>query len=454
MRQFIRIGSTISILLLIVACNQDDNYAPISILAEADEAQVFQNATVTIDVLANDANVPSDGVLTINTSLNATLAVVDVNETPENVLDDEILYTPSGTYSGSDTFTYTVCDANGNCATADVVIEVLPASPVNFNLDEVPYTHLTDYNFFEGDLPNLAPVRGVIPYAPINSLFTDYAKKKRFIWMPNGAKGTYVSDTENLSFPDGTVLIKNFYYDQVQPNNARLVIETRLMIRRNSEWIFANYIWNEAQNEAILDLSGGAQYVEWLEDGELRTVNYRIPSEPKCFTCHKSNDTPLLIGLKPQNLNGSYSYSEGDKNMLQKLVEVGYLENTLPGVIETVTRWDDPTASLNDRVRGYFDINCASCHSDTGHCDYRPLRMAYMETADMSNMGVCVEPDTPIGPFDHIVDPGDTSNSVLFFRMNTTQEQYRMPLLGRTLIHDESITLVEEWINSLTNTCD
>ncbi len=454
MKQFIRLCSLVCILVSLFACKQDDTYTPISILAEEDEAEVFQNATVTINVLENDANVPMEGSFTFSASENANLSIVDVNSTPENLMDDEILYVPTGNFLGSDTFTYTVCDDNGNCASAHVTVMVLPASPVVFNLAEVPYPNLTDYNFFEGELPNLTPVRGVTPYAPINSLFTDYAVKKRFIWMPNGVKGSYVSDTENLSFPNGTVLIKNFYYDQVQPNNNRQVIETRLMIKKESNWIFANYIWNEAQNEAVLDLSGGSQYVEWLQDGVLRTVNYRIPSEPKCFTCHKSIDTPLLIGLKPQNLNSMYPYPEGNMNMLQKLVEVGYLENSIPGSIETVVKWDDPSESLNDRMRAYFDINCANCHSDTGHCDYRPLRMAYLETADPTNMGICVEPDTPIGPFDKIVDPGNTENSVLFFRMNTIEEQYRMPLLGRSLIHDESIELLEEWINSLTITCD
>jgi hypothetical protein len=70
-------------------------------------------------------------------------------------------------------------------------------------------------------------------------------------------------------------------------------------------------------------------------------------------------------------------------------------------------------------------------------------------------MGVCMTPDTEIGNgTDMIISPGNSSRSVLHFRMSTNDEQYRMPLLGRSLVHDEAVDLVQEWINSLTNSCD
>tara|TARA_R100001230_G_C5592221_1_gene108146 strand:- start:321 stop:551 length:231 start_codon:yes stop_codon:yes gene_type:complete len=75
-------------------------------------------------------------------------------------------------------------------------------------------------------------------------------------------------------------------------------------------------------------------------------------------------------------------------------------------------------------------------------------------TDDPANLGICVEPDTFIPPYTKIVDPGNIENSLLYFRLNTTEEQYRMPLLGRSLIHEENIRLVEDWINSLDPTCD
>jgi hypothetical protein len=71
-------------------------------------------------------------------------------------------------------------------------------------------------------------------------------------------------------------------------------------------------------------------------------------------------------------------------------------------------------------------------------------------------MGVCVTSDTPIPGLEgaKIIEPGDPDQSVLFFRLSSVEEQYRMPLLGRTIQHEEGVALIEEWINSITQTCN
>ena len=58
-----------------------------------------------------------------------------------------------------------------------------PVSPVVVDLTLVPYPKLSDYHFFEGDIKAQIPSLNVIPYEPASSLFTDYASKKRFIWI-------------------------------------------------------------------------------------------------------------------------------------------------------------------------------------------------------------------------------------------------------------------------------
>ena len=87
----------------------------------------------------------------------------------------------------------------------------IPISHVEVDLTLVPYPKLSDYHFFEGDLKDLNPALNVLPYEPASALFTDYAHKKRFLWMPVGVKATYDTDNKILIFPVGTVLIKNFY---------------------------------------------------------------------------------------------------------------------------------------------------------------------------------------------------------------------------------------------------
>jgi hypothetical protein len=87
------------------------------------------------------------------------------------------------------------------------------------------------------------------------------------------------------------------------------------------------------------------------------------------------------------------------------------------------------------------------------------MRFAFSETGlpngqGLTNMGVCV-PTQDMQDFPSalstIVKPGNIERSMLYFRLNTTEEAYRMPLHGRTLIHTEGVALIEQWINSMTD---
>jgi hypothetical protein len=82
------------------------------------------------------------------------------------------------------------------------------------------------------------------------------------------------------------------------------------------------------------------------------------------------------------------------------------------------------------------------------------MRFAFSETKNnLTNMGVCVDTQDMQNfepALSKIVTPGNTGRSMLFHRLNTTDESFMMPLHGRTLIHQEGVLLVEEWINSLT----
>jgi uncharacterized repeat protein (TIGR03806 family) len=337
-----------------------------------------------------------------------------------------------------------------------VITNPPPASTaVRFELDQVPYEKLSDYRFFTGTINELVPNERVLPYDVITPLFADYAKKKKFIWMPEGTSASYVMDSEILDFPEGTVMIKSFYYDRVQPNDDRRFLETRLIYLKDGEWLFADYLWNDEQTEAYLDMDGANVPISWIDEGNInRSTTFRIPSESECFTCHKVNNEAMPIGPKPQNLNRDFIYEEGSMNQLQKWMEVGYLENNLPPSIETVAKWDDASVSLHDRVRAYVDMNCAHCHRENSHCSYRELRFAWSETVEDYNLGICMEPAENLGEaLTYVVASGNIERSVLHFRINSTNPAQRMPLLGRTLVHEEAVVLFEEWINSLSPPC-
>ncbi|ANF50986.1 hypothetical protein A0O34_10860 [Chryseobacterium glaciei] len=333
------------------------------------------------------------------------------------------------------------------------------SSFVNFEINAVPYAKLSTYAFFTGELKNLTPSSKVIPYEPASSLFTDYALKKRFIWMPQGVKATFDADDKTLNFPVGTVLIKSFYYNTVQPNNTTKILETRLMIRKSTGWIFAEYMWNDEQTEANLVTgtdftSGSSKNLTFKkENNEVMNIDYRIPSESECYACHKLDNKPVPIGVKPQNINTTYSYEGGVKNQLQKLVDEGYLLSYPSNIVSTVN-YKDTSKPVDIRLRSYLDINCAHCHQQNARCDYRAIRLSFSQTTNLTNMGVCVMADEPQGPsLEKIITPGNHNKSVMSFRLNSVDESNRMPLLGRTIVHDEGVELLKQWINSLNQNC-
>ncbi|MFI8378861.1 Ig-like domain-containing protein, partial [Leeuwenhoekiella sp. NPDC079379] len=110
-----------------------------------DSASTQVDSPLNIDVVIND-NFGGDGpasqaiVVTSNPS-NGT-AVVDTNGTPNDPTDDTILYTPALGYVGSDSFTYTIKDANGDTSTATVdvtVSNVIVTPPGQRNCDCAPF---------------------------------------------------------------------------------------------------------------------------------------------------------------------------------------------------------------------------------------------------------------------------------------------------------------------------
>lgn len=88
-----------------------------------DAIATLEEQPVIIDILTNDNDIPDSGTLTLTDPSNGTV-IVDDNGTPGDPSDDTVEYTPDDDFVGTDTFTYTLCDASGNCSTATVTVIV------------------------------------------------------------------------------------------------------------------------------------------------------------------------------------------------------------------------------------------------------------------------------------------------------------------------------------------
>jgi gliding motility-associated-like protein len=113
--------------------------ADTSINVVDDTASTDEDTPVTVDILANDTGIPNDGTLTVTDPSNGTIVIND-GGTPDDPSDDTVTYAPDTGFNGTDTFEYTVCDAQENCDTATVTITVGTA-PM---LDVVDDTASTD----------------------------------------------------------------------------------------------------------------------------------------------------------------------------------------------------------------------------------------------------------------------------------------------------------------------
>jgi uncharacterized repeat protein (TIGR03806 family) len=323
------------------------------------------------------------------------------------------------------------------------------------NVPGQPYEKLSEYQFFTGVLSDLNPNKKVLPYDLNSPLFSDYAYKSRFVWMPEGSSSKYTTD-KVLEFPEKTVLIKNFYYlnDERDPSKGRRIIETRLLINNGDKWDAHPYIWNEEQTEAYLEVIGGIQKIDWInKQGEKQQINYIIPNKNQCKSCHVTDDKQIPIGPKARNLNKVYSYVDGQMNQLEKWASIGYLSGYIASEDHPkLAVWDDPSSgTLHQRAMAYLDINCGHCHNPSGSANTSGLHLVANAPTNMS-LGVfkaTVSAGAGTGGHTYSIVPGRPEESIMVYRMNSTNPGAMMPELGRSIVHEEGVDLITEWIKKL-----
>jgi len=201
---------------------------------------------------------------------------------------------------------------------------------ISLATDGEPPDKLSEYGLFEGNGSTQQPAKGVVPYDIRSPLFSDYATKYRFVWMPPGTSAQY-RENDVFEFPVGTILVKTFAYlnDLADPAKGRRLIETRLLIHRKEGWIGLPYVWNDEQTEAVLRIVGTRKDVRWMHtDGQERTLNYIVPNVNQCLGCHENRKVMRPIGPKARNLNKGFPYAQGSENQLTHWTKVGYLKGS------------------------------------------------------------------------------------------------------------------------------
>jgi hypothetical protein len=179
--------------------------------------------------------------------------------------------------------------------------------------------------------PDLAA--GVVVFKPRYELWSDGAKKRRFIQLPAGKKIT-VDEKGEFTFPVGTLIYKEFY-------KGDKLHETRVIQHAEDAYRIATYIWNAEGTDAAIDTDGGT-----FGEGETK---HDIPSQDTCSGCHNNEENPVL-GLSYVQLDPKMSAE--DKAALFKAAPSAFA-------------WPESASESAQTTLGYLHANCGHCHQDT-----------------------------------------------------------------------------------------
>ncbi len=339
-------------------------------------------------------------------------------------------------------------------------------------IDPEPQPHpipktLSGWGLFEPERDSggrLVPVQGNHPYSLSTELFSDHALKFRTLRLPPGKVAAY-RDPEVLDFPVGTVLSKTFAFvpDLRQPEEGLRLYETRILVRQPAGWEAHPYVWNEAGDEALLSPGGRLFHLSFLDaEGAQRDVSHLVPSRNQCLTCHHRVAPPrtqvmLPIGPKARYLNFETTVANVRQDQLQRFVELGLLDEVPEDAPPAVAALEPGSADLEARARTYLDINCAHCHNPAGTAGVTSQLFLEHTQSDPFHLGVCKRPGSTgsdVGGNFGIV-PGDHTQSILWYRTQTTESGKMMPQLGRSLSHAAGAQLIADWIDAMEpHSCD
>jgi uncharacterized repeat protein (TIGR03806 family) len=406
---------------MIASCGSDDsspddfdNQNP-----TAPQNLTVSNIAINSIELNWDASTDNVGVTGYNIYRNGSLDISDNPGTSVVVsnLDEQTQYS----------FYVTAVDAAGNESVAsNSATATTEGTPLSFT------PTLSELGFFQGAMEDLTPADDVQLYEIRSTLFTDYAAKQRLIKLPVGQSLRYANSDLLPLFPNNTLIAKTFFYyiDERDPALGKQIIETRVFLKLESGWLATDYVWNASMTEAFRDDVGGTVPISYIDkNGVTANVDYIIPSNTDCFTCHNDYNNIKPIGMKLRNLNFTPSYV--GYNQLIYFTENGLLLGVSdPTTISALPDWLNGNLSLEERSRAYMDINCAHCHSPGGsvppgfNLDFR-FETAFSQTGIYPNRGE------------------------IEARFASTSPIYRMPQLGRTVVHQEALNMLSAYLDSL-----
>lgn len=318
------------------------------------------------------------------------------------------------------------------------------------------------------------PADGVIPYDVNSPLWSDNAKKYRFIALPGDGQIDFDDVTypqappeapPGWRFPDGTVLVKTFAIEKEIGNpESEVRLETRLLHHKRMDgedngygaqvWRGYTYIWNDAQTDAVLAPLEGLDRELTISDadapGGKRKQVWHFPSRSECTLCH-TMAARYVLGVTTMQMNRDYNYGDFTMNQIEYLDKVGVFSKPLedePNDLPQLVDYHDEEGDLNLRARSYLQSNCSHCHRKWGGGN---AEFTLLVNYDLENGGVIgVKPQQGLFKLKdpQLVVPGEPNRSMIYHRM-TLDGLGRMPHIASNVKNNEAVELIKKWISQM-----
>lgn len=297
---------------------------------------------------------------------------------------------------------------------------------------------LSTFGFFAGPGAS-APNPALVGYHLNTPLFSDYAEKRRMIYLPAGQRAAFDGPGNLLALPVGSAIIKTFGYGE---GDAFRAIETRVLLHRADGWLALPYVWSADGSDAMLALAGARLPVTLTRpSGETVTISYAVPNKNQCKECHATDGKVTPIGPVAGNM------------VVDEHRRAGFAARLSGGEgARAYPVWDRPeTGSLDARARAYLAVNCAHCHKPDGSASNSGLFLRWQDEPGVA-LGLYKRPVAAgrgSGGRDFAIHPGHSDASIMPYRMGSTDPGIAMPEVGRALVHDEGVALIRAWIDAM-----
>lgn len=232
-------------------------------------------------------------------------------------------------------------------------------------------------------------------------------------------------------------------------------LETRVIVCSIAgEKYGLTYRWNEQGTDAVL-ISDSEEEIFNVTDasGNSQQRKWSYPSRSNCMECHTAA-TGQSLGLRTHQTNRWVTSPSGGApvNQLAYFNQQSMFSGTLTSealIASLAARApDDLSAPLEHRVRSYLDANCAHCHQPGVVPSFDARLQTPLRNQGLVNGLIKGHFALPGGCY---IRPGDPSLSAVHVRAASTEPGISMPPLGKHVADPQGISLLTEYIESLTD---